>query len=147
WSALNLGEVSIALDDPVSAEQHMTHALELMRRLGDQWGTTQALGFTAELASSAGDDERANAIFEELVTRARASADWPFLAQLKIQLAAAAARRHDGAAATKLLDEAGDALRRGGRPAAATTLPYERGVVSLWTGRPASAERLFRASL
>lgn len=147
WSALDLGEVSIALNDPVSAEQHMTHALELMRRLGDQWGTTQALGFMAELASSAGDDERASAMYAELVTRAQNSADLPMLAQLKTQLAAAAARRHDGSAAAKLLDEAGDALRRTGRPPAVSSLPYERGVVALWGGQPAAAEKLFRAAL
>ncbi|HEV7704979.1 MAG TPA: hypothetical protein VGO46_11840, partial [Gemmatimonadaceae bacterium] len=34
WSALNLAEVSVALDDPISAEAHMTRALALMRQLG-----------------------------------------------------------------------------------------------------------------
>ena len=147
WSALNLGEVSIALDDPVSAEQHMTRALELMRKLGDQWGTNEALSFIAELASSSGDYDRASAMYGELAEHAAKTADLPLLAELKSQLAAIAVRRRDGATATRLLDEAGDALRRTGRPAATASLPYEHGVVALWSRRPAAAERNFRAAL
>ena len=147
WSALNLGEVSIALDDPISAEQHMTRALELMRKLGDQWGTSEALSFVAELALSSGDYDRASTMYGELADRAAKASDLPLLAEIKSQLAAIAARRRDAATATRLLDEAGDALRRTGRPAATAALPYEHGVVALWSRQPAAAEKLFLAAL
>lgn len=147
WSALNLGEVSIALDDPVSAEQHMTRALELMRRLGDQWGINQALSFTAELASLSGDDERARGMYTELANTAAKISDYSLLAELKGQLAAIAARRHDPATAVRLLDEESDALRRIGRPPEWAALSYERGVVALWNGQPVVAEKYFRAGL
>ncbi|MDB4911459.1 MAG: hypothetical protein JWO39_2282, partial [Gemmatimonadetes bacterium] len=71
WSALNLAEVSIALDDPISAEAHMTRALALMRQLGDDWGTTEALGFVAEIALASGDVDRAATLFGELNERAK----------------------------------------------------------------------------
>mgnify|MGYP001548716732 CR=1 FL=1 len=147
WSALNLGEVSIALDDPVSAEQQMTRALELMRKLGDQWGANEALSFIAELASLSGDDDRARAMYTELATTAAKNSDFPLVGELKTQLAAVAARRHDPVAAGRLLDEASEALKRSGRPPEWVALSYEHGVVALWNGRPDAAEKYFRAGL
>jgi CHAT domain-containing protein/tetratricopeptide (TPR) repeat protein len=147
WSALNLGEVSIALDDPVSAEEHMRLALGLMRQLGDQWGINQALSFTAELASLSGDDERARGMYTELANSAANVSDLPMIAELKGQLAAIAARRHDPATAVRLLGEKSDALRRLGRPPEWVALSYEHGVVALWNGQPEAAEKYFRAGL
>ena len=77
WSALNLAEVSIALDDPISAEAHMTRALTLMRQLGDAWGTTEALGVVAELAFTSGDVDRAATLYGELAQRAARTNDAP----------------------------------------------------------------------
>jgi len=147
WSALNLAEVSIALDDPVSADAHMTRALALMRQLGDAWGTTTALGFVAELAMASGDVDRAATLFGELNDRATRTADAPLAAETNIHLAAIAARRRDWRRASALLDSAGSALRRSGRPAKAAALPYEHGVIALWRGAPADAGRLFRLAL
>jgi tetratricopeptide (TPR) repeat protein len=147
WSALNLAEVSIALDDPISAEMHMTRALDLMRRLGDQWGTNEALGFIAELAASSGDIDRAAKMYGELADRAAQTADAPLITQTKVQLAAISARRGDWPGALTLLDEAGEALRRSGRPAATAALPYEHGVIAFLGRKPAAAEKLFRLAL
>lgn len=147
WSALNLAEVSIALDDPISAEAHMTRALALMRQLGDEWGTTEALGFVAELTLASGDVDRAATMFGELNDRAKRNADAPLASQTSIKLAAIAARRRDWSRASALLDSAGSALRRTGRSPKVAALPYERGVVALWRGAPADAEQLFRLAL
>lgn len=125
----------------------MTRALALMRQLGDQWGTTEALGVIAELASASGDFDRAATMYGELNERAARTADAPLASQSSMHLAAIAARRRDWRRATKLLDDAGDALRRTGRPATTAALPYERGVVALWSNRPAAAETLFRLAL
>ncbi|HEV7703003.1 MAG TPA: CHAT domain-containing protein, partial [Gemmatimonadaceae bacterium] len=147
WSALNLAEVSVALDDPISAEAHMTRALALMRQLGDAWGTTEALGVVAELALASGDVDRAATLYGELNDRARRTNDAPLASQANIHLAAIAARRRDWPRASALLDSAGTALRLTGRPAKTAALPYEHGVVALWRGSPAEAERLFRLAL
>ena len=147
WSALNLAEVSIALDDPISAEAHMTRALALMRQLGDAWGTTEALGVVAELAFTSGDIDRAATLYGELSERAARTNDAPLSSQTNIHLAAIAARRHDWVRASALLDSAGSALRRTGRPAETAALPYEHGVVALWRNQPAAAEKLFRLAL
>ncbi|MDQ2765662.1 MAG: CHAT domain-containing protein [Gemmatimonadota bacterium] len=147
WSALNLAEVSIALDDPISAEAHMTRALALMRQLGDAWGTTEALGVVAELSLASGDVDRASTLYGELNDRATRTSDAPLASQTNIHLAAIAARRRDWPRAAALLDSAGSALRRTGRPAKTAALPYEHGVVALWRGSPAEAERLFRLAL
>jgi CHAT domain-containing protein/tetratricopeptide (TPR) repeat protein len=147
WSALNLAEVSIALDDPISAEAHMTRALALMRQLGDAWGTTEALGVVAELALASGDVDRAATLYGELNERATRTADAPLATQTNIHLAVIAARRRQWAHASELLDSAGSALRRTGRPAKIAALPYEHGVVALWRGSPAEAEKLFRLAL
>ena len=147
WSALNLAEVSIALDDPISAEAHMTRALALMRQLGDAWGTSEALGFVAELALASGDVDRAATLYKELRDRAARANDAPLEAQTNIQLAAIAARRRDWGSASALLDSAGVALRRASRTPAAAALPYEHGVVALWSNQPAAAEKLFRLAL
>ncbi len=147
WSALNLAEVSIALDDPISAEAHMTRALALMRQLGDAWGTTEALGVVAELAYTSGDIDRAATLYGELAERAARTNDAPLSSQTSIHLAAIAARRGDWATALALLDNAGSALRRTGRPAKTAALPYERGVIALWRNQPAVAERYFHLSL
>ncbi len=147
WSALNLAEVSIALDDPISAESHMTRALALMRQLGDEWGTTEALGVVAELALAAGDVDRAATLYGELSDRATRTADAPLAAQTNIHLAVIAGRRHEWTRAAALLDSAGGALRRTGRSAKTAALPYEHGVVALWRSSPAEAERFFRLAL
>ena len=147
WSALNLAEVSIALDDPISAEAHMTRALALMRQLGDAWGTTEALGVVAELALASGDVDRAATLYAELSERAARTADAPLAAQTNIHLAVIAARRRDWPRASALLDSAGSALRRTGRSVKTAALPYEHGVVALWRSSPADAERLFRLAL
>ncbi|MEP7086833.1 MAG: CHAT domain-containing protein [Gemmatimonadota bacterium] len=147
WAALNLAEVSIALDDPISAEAHMTRALALMRQLEDAWGTTEALGVVAELAYTSGDIDRAARLYGELAERAAKTNDAPLSSQTSIHLAAIAARRGDWATASVLLDSAGSALRRTGRSAKTAALPYERGVVALWRNQPAAAEKFFRQSL
>ena len=147
WSALNLAEVSIALDDPISAEAHMTRALALMRQLGDAWGTTEALGVVAELAFTSGDVDRAATLYGELNDRAARTADASLASQTNIHLAAIAARRRDWTRASALLDSAGSALRRTGRSAKTAALPYEHGVVALWRSRPADADKLFRVAL
>ncbi|MEP7066679.1 MAG: CHAT domain-containing protein [Gemmatimonadota bacterium] len=147
WSALNLAEVSIALDDPISAEAHMTRALTLMRQLGDAWGTTQALGFVAELALTSGDVDRAATLFAELKDHATRAADAPLETQADIYLAAIAARRREWTRASAMLDSAGIVLHRSGRPVKTAALPYEHGVVALWRSSPADAERLFRLAL
>ena len=147
WSALNLAEVSIALDDPISAEAHMTRALALMRQLGDAWGTTEALGVVAELSFTSGDVDRAATLYGELGERAARTNDAPLASQTSIHLAAIAARRRDWATASALLDSAGSALRRTGRSAKTAALPYEHGVIALWRNQPAEAERFFRLSL
>ena len=147
WSALNLAEVSIALDDPVSAEAHMTRALALMRQLGDAWGTSEALGFVAELAVAAGDINRAATLYRELRDRAARANDAPLEALTNIQLSAIAGRRRDWKSAASLLDSAGAALRRAGRAPKVAALPYEHGVVALWSDQPAAAEKLFRLAL
>lgn len=147
WSALNLAEVSIALDDPISAEAHVTRALALMRQLGDAWGTTEALGVVAELAFTSGDVDRAATLYGELAERAVRTNDAPLSSQTNIHLAAIAARRKDWTRASALLDSAGSALRRTGRPATTAALPYEHGVVALWRNTPAVAEKLFRTAL
>src|SRR5665647_104678 len=92
WSALNLAEVSVALDDPISAEAHMTRALALMRELGDAWGTTEALGVVAALVLASGDVDRASTLYGELDDRAARTNDAPLAAQTNIHLAAIAAR-------------------------------------------------------
>jgi CHAT domain-containing protein/tetratricopeptide (TPR) repeat protein len=147
WSALDLAEVSVALDDPISAESHMTRALALMRELGDAWGTTEALSVVAELALASGDVDRAAVLYGELSERAARTADAPLAAQTSIHLAAIAARQRDWTRASALLDSAGSALRHTGRVAKTAALPYEHGVVALWRGSPADAERLFRLAL
>lgn len=147
WSALNLAEVSVALDDPISAEAHMTRALALMRQLGDAWGTTEALSVVAELALASGDVDRAATLYGELNERASRTNDAPLASQTSIRLAAIAARRRDWPRAEALLDSAGSSFRRTGRPAKIAALPYERGVVALWRGSPVEAERLFRLAL
>lgn len=147
WSALDLAEVSVALDDPISADAHMTRALALMRQLGDAWGTTEALSVVAELALASGDVDRAATLYGELNDRATRTADAPLAAQTNIHLAMIAARRRDWSRASALLDSAGGALRRTGRPARTAALPYEHGVVALWRNSPAEAERLFRLAL
>jgi CHAT domain-containing protein/tetratricopeptide (TPR) repeat protein len=147
WATLNLGQVSIALDDPISADAHMTRALALMRQLGDNWGTTVALSYVAELALQAGDVDHAATLFAELNDRAKRNGDGEATAQTSYSLATIAARRHDWARATTLLDSAGAAFRRMGLSGESGALTYEHGLVSLWTGSPAEAERLFRAAL
>jgi CHAT domain-containing protein len=147
WSTLNLAQVSVALDDPISAEAHMTQALALMRKLGDSWGTTVALSFVAELALESGDVDHAATLFGELNDRAKRTGDTTVIAQTSYSLATIAARRHDWARATTLLDSAGAAFRRTGQSASYGALAYEHGLVALWRGSPAEAERLFRAAL
>jgi tetratricopeptide (TPR) repeat protein len=147
WSALNLGQVSVALDDPVSADAHMTRALALMRQLGDEWGTRVALGYVAEIALQAGDLDRADTLFRELDQRVARGVDATIETQAKLSLASLAARHRDWPRALALLDSAGDAYKRSGRPALEATLPYEHGVIALWRNQPAEADRLFRLSL
>jgi len=147
WSTLNLGQVSIALDDPISAEAHMTRALALMRQLGDTWGTSVALSFVAELALESGDVDHAAALFGELNDRAKRTGDGTAIAQTSYSLAAIATRQHDWARASTLLDSAGAAFRRTGHPAAYAALDYEHGLVALWKGSPAEAEKLLQISL
>ena len=53
----------------------------------------------------------------------------------------------DWTRASALLDSAGSALRRTGRPVRTAALPYEHGVVALWRGSPAEAEKFFRLAL
>jgi len=147
WSSLNLAQVSIALDDPVSAESYMTQALALMRQLGDQWGTTVALGYVAELALQAGDIERADTSLREQEGRVARGGDASLLAQLNVSLASIAARKRDWPRALALLDSASAAFVRSGHPAALSTLPYEHGVIALWRNQPAEADRLLRAAI
>jgi CHAT domain-containing protein len=147
WSAINLGQVSVALDDPVSADANMTRALALMRQLGDEWGTTVALGYVAELALQAGDIDRADTLFRELDQRLARAGDATTAAQSKLSLASIAARRRDWPRSLALLDSAGAELRSAGRSAAEATLPYEHGVIALWRNQPAEADRLLRLSL
>jgi tetratricopeptide (TPR) repeat protein len=147
WSSLNLAQVSIALDDPVSAESYVARALTLMRQLGDQWGTTTALGYVAALALQTGDVERADTLFRELESRASQGGDASTTAQLDVSLASIAARRRDWPRALALLDSASAAFRRAGYPAAPSTLPYEHGVIALWRNQVADADRLLRAAL
>ena len=147
WSALNLAEVSIALDDPISADANVTRALALMRQLNDQWGTTEALGVVAELAYTSGDLDRAARLYGELGDRAAKTNDAPLASQTNIHLAAIAARRRNWVAASALLDSAGSDFRRTGRPARTAALPYEHGVVALWRNQPAEAEKQFRLAL
>jgi tetratricopeptide (TPR) repeat protein len=147
WSSLNLAQVSIALDDAVSADSYMTRALELMRELGDQWGTTVALGYVAQLALQAGEVERADTLLRELESRATLNGDATTAAQFDISLASIAARRHDWPLALSLLDSASAAFVRSGHPAALSTLPYEHGVIALWRNQPAEADRLLRIAI
>ena len=147
WSTLNLGQVSMSLDDPISAQAHMTRALALMRQLGDDWGTNVALGYMAELARQAGDLDRAESLMLELNERVRLAGDASELAQTSISLAAIAGQEHDWERTAAWLDSAGAALRRTGHSGAAESLPYEHGVLALWKGDPAQAERLFRSAL
>ena len=114
WSALNLAEVSVALDDPISAEAHMTRALALMRQLGDAWGTTEALGVVAEFALASGDVDRAATLYGELNDRATRTNDAPLASQTNIHLAAIAARRRDWTRASALLDSAGSRVASNG---------------------------------
>ncbi|HXY31572.1 MAG TPA: CHAT domain-containing protein [Gemmatimonadaceae bacterium] len=147
WSSENLAEVSMALDDPVSAEAHMTRALALMRKLGDQWGTTVSLGLLAEAALSSGDLDHAQQLYTELVDRATQSTDTSLVGDFEVRLAAIAARRHDWAAASAQLDRAADAYRHTGRRGTQVAFYYERGLIALWRGDPATAERLFKSDL
>ena len=132
WSSLNLAQVSIALDDPVSAESYMSQALALMRQLGDQWGTTVALSYVAELALQAGDIDRADTLFREQASRVAQGGDETILAQLDVSLALIAARKHEWPRALTLLDSASASFVRTGHPAALSTLPYEHGIIALW---------------
>ena len=147
WSTLNLGQVSMTLDDPISAQAHMTRALALMRQLGDDWGTSIALGYIAELAREGGELDRADSLMRELGERARRAGDATTLGQTDISLAAIAGQKHDWMLTAVWLDSAGAALRRTGQTAMAASLPYEHGVLALWKGDPAEAERLFRSVL
>jgi tetratricopeptide (TPR) repeat protein len=147
WSTLNLGQVSVALDDPISAQAHMTRALALMRQLGDKWGTTVALSYVAELALESGDVDHADTLFAELNDRARRVGDGTAIAQTSYSLATIAARRHDWSRASTLLDSAGAAFRRTGLSASTGALAYEHGLIALWKGSPTEAERMFRAAL
>ena len=146
WSSLNLAQVSIELDDPVSADSYMTRALALMRELGDQWGTTVALGYVAQLALQAGDIERADTLFREQLSRVSQS-DASIAAQLEVSLASIAARKRDWSRALAMLDSASAAFVRAGHPAALSTLPYEHGVIALWRNQPAEADRLLRIAI
>jgi tetratricopeptide (TPR) repeat protein len=147
WSSLNLAQVSIALDDPVSAESYMTRALELMRQLGDQWGTTVALSYVGQLALQAGDIDRADTLFREQASRVAQGGDASTLAQLYVSLASIATRKHEWPRALAMLDSASAAFVRTGHPAALSTLPYEHGVIALRRNQPAEADRLFRAAI
>ena len=147
WSTLNLGQVSMSLDDPISAQMHMTRALALMRQIGDDWGTSIALGYIAELAREGGELEHADSLMKELIERARRAGDATVLAQTSISLAAIAGEKHDWVRTAVWLDSASAALRRTGHSGAGASLPYEHGVLALWKGDPAEAERLFRSVL
>ncbi|MDQ2765666.1 MAG: CHAT domain-containing protein [Gemmatimonadota bacterium] len=147
WSTLNLGQVSMTLDDPISAQAHMTRALVLMRQLGDDWGTSIALGYMADLAREGGELDRADSLMRELLERARPAGDATVLAQTDISLAAVAGQKHNWVRTAAWLDSAAAALRRSGHSGMGASLPYEHGVLALWKGEPAEAERLFRAVL
>jgi CHAT domain-containing protein/tetratricopeptide (TPR) repeat protein len=147
WATLNLGQVSMSLDDPISAQSHLTRALALMRQLGDEWGTTITLGLMAELARENGELDRANAVLGEMNERARRTGDFTSIAQTNISLAAIAAQKHNFARTSVLLDSAGAALKRSGHSTAEAALPFEHGMLALWMGKPAEAERLFRPLL
>ncbi|HEV7703007.1 MAG TPA: CHAT domain-containing protein [Gemmatimonadaceae bacterium] len=147
WSTLNLGQVSMSLDDPISAQAHMTRALALMRQLGDDWGTSIALGYMAELAREEGELDHADSLLREFSERARHSGDAIVIAQTNISLAAIAGEKRDWVRTAAWLDSAGVALRQSGHTGMAASLPYEHGVLALWKGDPAEAERLFRAAL
>ncbi|HMI59180.1 MAG TPA: CHAT domain-containing protein, partial [Gemmatimonadaceae bacterium] len=107
-------------------------------------GTTIALGHMAELARQAGDLDHAESLMMELNERARRAGDRTALAQTTISLAAIAGQKRDWPLTAALLDSAGAALRLTGLSAADSALPYEHGVLALWKGEPAEAERLFR---
>lgn len=102
-TALNIeGQVALLADDLPAARQACRRALDLKRRIGDQWGMTYSLSYLGRLAQIERNDAEAHALYSESMAIYRAIGDRRGIAFASRNLGDIAYRRADYADAERL---------------------------------------------
>ncbi len=102
-TALNIeGQVALLVDDLPAARQACRRALELKRRIGDQWGMTYSLSYLGRLAQIERNDAEAHALYSESMAIYRAIGDRRGIAFASRNLGDIAYRRGEYADAERL---------------------------------------------
>jgi non-specific serine/threonine protein kinase len=132
---------------PVDATRRLTQALELRRRLDDQRGVARALNSLGVVARSAGDLDRAEALFTESLAIRRATGDPADSAITVSNLGIVASDRGDFAAARARFAEALALDRQSGKHASLAYSQLNLGGAQVWLGEVAPGIALIREAL
>ncbi len=102
-TALNIeGQVALLADDLPTARQACRRALDIKRRIGDQWGMTYSLSYLGRLAQIERNDAEAHALYSESMDIYRAIGDRRGIAFASRNLGDIAYRRGEYAEAERL---------------------------------------------
>ncbi len=102
-TALNIeGQVALLVNDLAAARLACRRALDLKRRIGDQWGVTYSLSYLGRLAQIERNDAEAHALYSESMAIYRAIGDRRGIAFASRNLGDIAYRRAEYAEAERL---------------------------------------------
>ncbi|HEX6533124.1 MAG TPA: CHAT domain-containing protein [Gemmatimonadaceae bacterium] len=147
WALVDLAQISIGVNDIVSARREAERSTALFTVLGDRWGLATAIGLEGQIALEVGDTTRAREHYQRLLAWAISERQPLAIGDAHHGLADVAAREHHWRAAERELDAQRAALRRGGGTDWEEELSYYYGVVALDRGDVRGAERRLRAGL
>ncbi|WP_406673955.1 BTAD domain-containing putative transcriptional regulator [Nonomuraea sp. N2-4H] len=151
WSRA-LGDLGTALlkvldGAPAEAEPELEHVRAAFARLGERWGTAQALDWLAVIAGWRGDWARARRLWREALGLLEELGALDELADVLIRRAAALWRAGDVAAARADCARVAELEHRLGRPELTAALRLQLGEIARHAGDLDEAERLLSAAL
>ena len=139
WANLNLTGIAYLFGDLESASHSLAEAESLFVQQGDNWGFAALQGYKAGLAESAGDLDRARAVYQAALPRL-AAFDPDGAIQFLVHLASIARRQGNFPVAAERLADAHAIARKHGMGGWQESLAYWDGLLALARGDLAGAE-------
>jgi CHAT domain-containing protein/tetratricopeptide (TPR) repeat protein len=140
WTEMNLGQVSMALNDWAEARRHLAASRGYFDSMHDRWGSAGAMQFEASVRWAVRDWAGADSLLRLAETQLAQSGNTSQILDTRVQRARYAIARRDWPRAAEMLALARDTTVRG-RASTYIDLDYYDALLALGTGKPDDARR------